>query len=79
MPICFPLKIVGLVQISKLRVVETNGPKDLLGVALAARRHLGLKASARPSRVQSGRLPERRFVFEHDYRTLGYGVFFRFG
>src|SRR5262249_2023927 len=75
----FPREIILLMEIGELGVVQPNGSKDLLGIALSACGNLRLVASSRPGGMKSGRLAEGRLVFENDHRPFPLGVFFRFG
>src|SRR3974390_637905 len=71
-----PLEVILLVLVNKFGVVQAHRTKNLLGVALSSCRHLGLAPPPRPSGMQRGRLPERSFVFENNYRPFLLGVFF---
>jgi hypothetical protein len=75
----FPLEVILLVEVDKLRRVQPNGPKNLLRVALTPGGNLGLAAHSSPSRMQSRRLAEGRLVLKDDYRSFGTGFFLRRG
>jgi len=74
-----PREIIFLMEIGELGVVQPNGSKDLLGIALSTCGNLRLVAPSRPGGMKSGRLAEGGLVFENDHRPFVFGVFFRLG
>jgi len=75
----FPLEIVLLVKVDKLRSVHAHRAKDLLRVALAPGRNVRLAGHARPRGMQGRRLAKRRLVLENNYRPFAPGFFLRRG
>jgi len=75
----FPLEIVLLMEVNELGGVHTDGPKDLLGVALAPGGNVGLAAHPCPGGVQGRRLTKRCLVLKNNYRPFASGFFLRRG
>jgi hypothetical protein len=78
-PISEVVEILGLVAVSELGPLQTDGPQDLLRVAFATGGYFRPTVARSPRLMQGRTLTKGGFVDVDDYRLFGMGVFFRLG
>jgi hypothetical protein len=73
------VEILGLMPVSELGPLQTDGAENLLGVAFAPSGYFWSTVLRSPGLMQGWALAKRGFVHIDDYGLLGLGVFFRLG
>jgi hypothetical protein len=73
------IEILGWVAVGELGLSQTEGAKNLLGVALAPSGNFRPAVQGSPSLMQGRTLAKGCLVHINDCRAFGLGVFFRLG